>query len=115
MTLMSPAQAEEQLRHVTQQFAQRRQSRTTPRGRIPEALWAQAVTPRPGVALGEGRQATRLDSACAQTAPGRSGHGSPADSPVALLTFCRSHHGLTRPDSGGRGPTARWYPSADHL
>jgi len=44
MTLLSPAQAEEQLRHVTQQFAQWRQSRTTPRGRIPKALWAQAVT-----------------------------------------------------------------------
>jgi hypothetical protein len=44
MTLLSPAQAEEQLRHVTQQFAQWRQSRTTPRERIPKALWAQAVT-----------------------------------------------------------------------
>jgi hypothetical protein len=44
MTRLSPAQAEEQLRHVTQQFAQWRQSRTTPRGRIPKALWAQAVT-----------------------------------------------------------------------
>jgi hypothetical protein len=44
MTHMSPAQAEEQLRHVIQQFAQWRQSRTTPRGRIPQALWAQAVT-----------------------------------------------------------------------
>jgi hypothetical protein len=44
MTLLSPAQAEEQLHHVTQQFAQWRQSRTTPRGRIPKALWAQAVT-----------------------------------------------------------------------
>ena len=43
MTLLSSAQAEEQLRHVTQQFAQWRQSRTTPRGRIPKALWAQAV------------------------------------------------------------------------
>jgi len=44
MTLLSPTQAEEQLRHVIQQFAQWRQSRTTPRGRIPKALWAQAVT-----------------------------------------------------------------------
>jgi hypothetical protein len=44
MTRLSPAQAEEQLRHITQQFAQWRQSRTTPRGRIPKALWAQAVT-----------------------------------------------------------------------
>ena len=43
MTLMSPAQAEEQLCHVTQQFTQWRQSRTTPRGRIPKALWAQAA------------------------------------------------------------------------
>ena len=43
MTLLSPAQAEEQLRHVTQQFARWRQSRTTPRGPIPKALWAQAV------------------------------------------------------------------------
>lgn len=34
MPLLSPTQAEEQLRHVSQQFAQWRQSRTTPRGRI---------------------------------------------------------------------------------
>jgi hypothetical protein len=43
MTLLPPAQAEDQLRHVAQQFAQWRQSRTTPRGRIPKPLWAQAV------------------------------------------------------------------------
>jgi hypothetical protein len=44
MPLLSPTQAEEQLRHISQQFAQWRQSRTTPRGRIPQALWVQAVT-----------------------------------------------------------------------
>jgi len=45
MTLLSPAQAEAHLRHVAQQFAQWRQSRSTPRGyRIPEPLWAEAVT-----------------------------------------------------------------------
>jgi len=44
MRLLLPAQAEEHLRHLAQQFAQWRQSRTTPRGRIPQALWAQAVT-----------------------------------------------------------------------
>ena len=44
MSLVSPAQAEEALNHLTHQFAQWRQSRTTPRGRIPKALWAQAVT-----------------------------------------------------------------------
>jgi hypothetical protein len=43
MTLLPPAQAEEQLSHVAQQFTQWRQSRTTPRGRIPKPLWAQAV------------------------------------------------------------------------
>ena len=44
MSLVSPAQAEEALTHLTHQFAQWRQSRTTPRGRIPKPLWAQAVT-----------------------------------------------------------------------
>jgi hypothetical protein len=44
MSLVAPAQAEEALNHLTHQFAQWRQSRTTPRGRIPKALWAQAVT-----------------------------------------------------------------------
>jgi hypothetical protein len=44
MSLLSPAQAEEALTHLTHHFAQWRQSRTTPRGRIPKALWAQAVT-----------------------------------------------------------------------
>jgi hypothetical protein len=44
MSLVSPAHAEEALTHLTHQFAQWRQSRTTPRGRIPKPLWAQAVT-----------------------------------------------------------------------
>ena len=43
MTMVSPAQAEAQLRDLTQQFTQWRQSRTTPRGRIPQPLWAQAI------------------------------------------------------------------------
>jgi hypothetical protein len=41
---LSPAQAEEALMHLTHQFAQWRQSRTTPRGRIPKSLWVQAAT-----------------------------------------------------------------------
>ena len=44
MSLISPAQAEEALTLLTHQFAQWRQSRTTPRGRIPKPLWAQAIT-----------------------------------------------------------------------
>jgi transposase-like protein len=43
MSTLSLAQAEEALIHLTHQFAQWRQSRRTPRGRIPQELWAQAV------------------------------------------------------------------------
>jgi transposase-like protein len=43
MPPLSPAQAEEALTHLTHYFAQWRQSRRTPRGRIPQELWAQAV------------------------------------------------------------------------
>lgn len=43
MQPLSPAQAEEALTHLTHHFAQWRQSRRTPRGRIPPGLWAQAV------------------------------------------------------------------------
>jgi hypothetical protein len=44
MSIVSPSHAEEALTHLTHQIAQWRQSRTTPRGRIPQPLWAQAVT-----------------------------------------------------------------------
>jgi len=55
MPLMSPTQAEEHLSHVTQQFAQWRQSRANPRGsRIPEPLWTEALT------LAEGLPLTRV-------------------------------------------------------
>jgi len=43
MPPLSPAQAEEALTHLTHHFAQWRQSRRTPRGRIPQWLWAHAV------------------------------------------------------------------------
>jgi transposase-like protein len=43
MSSLSSAQAEEALIHLTHQFAQWRQSRRTPRGRIPPELWTQAV------------------------------------------------------------------------
>jgi hypothetical protein len=43
MTTLPPAHAEDALDHLAQQFAQWRASRTTPRGRIPKPLWAQAV------------------------------------------------------------------------
>ena len=43
MQPLSPAQAEVALVHLTHHFAQWRQSRRTPRGRIPPELWARAV------------------------------------------------------------------------
>ena len=43
MTLLTVSQAEDELHYVVQQFTQWRQRRTTPRGRIPQALWEQAV------------------------------------------------------------------------
>lgn len=43
MPSVSPAQAEEALVQLTHHFAQWRQSRRTPRGRIPPGLWARAV------------------------------------------------------------------------
>jgi hypothetical protein len=43
MSLLSSAQAEEVLSPLAHQFTQWRESRTTPRGRIPPSLWAQAV------------------------------------------------------------------------
>jgi hypothetical protein len=43
MTRLPLAQVEEHLHHVTHQFAQWRASRPTPRGRIPQLLWTQAI------------------------------------------------------------------------
>jgi hypothetical protein len=45
MTEMTEAQAEDALRQLAQHLAHWRQSRPTPRGhRIPEPLWAEAIT-----------------------------------------------------------------------
>jgi hypothetical protein len=45
MPFLPTPQVEEHLQEVAQQFAQWRQSRPQPRGaRIPEAVWAEAVT-----------------------------------------------------------------------
>src|SRR5262245_30485611 len=43
MQPLSPAQAEEALTQLAHHFAQWRQNRRTPRGRIPPGLWARAV------------------------------------------------------------------------
>jgi hypothetical protein len=43
MTTLPSAPAEDLLNDLARQFAQWRASRTTPRGRIPKPLWAQAI------------------------------------------------------------------------
>jgi hypothetical protein len=43
MIRLPPSHVEDALRHVVQQFTQWRRSRSTPRGRIPPALWDHAV------------------------------------------------------------------------
>jgi hypothetical protein len=58
MTLLPPAQAEDELAQVAKRFAHWRQSRTTPRGRIPNRLWDQAVALAQVLPLA--RVATRL-------------------------------------------------------
>jgi hypothetical protein len=85
MTLLPSAQAEEQLSHLAQQFAQWRHSRTTPRGRIPKPLWAQAVAlsqvlPLARVAkqLGLGPQALR------RRGGGKAAAAVPATLPASL-------------------------------
>jgi hypothetical protein len=88
MTLMLPTQAEEHLSHVTQQFAQWRQSRSNPRrDRIPEPLWTEALTladvlPLTRVArqLGLKPQALkrRRGDAGSSTVPARPPHAAPA-------------------------------------
>jgi hypothetical protein len=43
MAMPVASQAEDELRGVAQQFTQWRQRRTTPRGRVPQALWDRAI------------------------------------------------------------------------
>lgn len=43
MTMLPPSHTEDALGHLAQRFAQWRHGRTTPRGRIPQPLWEQAV------------------------------------------------------------------------
>ena len=96
MRLMPPTQAEEHLSHVTQQFAQWRQSRSNPRrDRIPEPLWTEALTladvlPLTRIArqLGLKPQALkrRRGDAGSSTVPARPPHAAPAFVEVTAAT-----------------------------
>ena len=91
MTLRSASQAEDELRHVAQQFSQWRQRRTTPRGRIPQALWNQAVAltralPLSRVAQQLGLCPQRLRKHCRGKAGVASVSSLPAVSPFVEVT-----------------------------
>ena len=85
MTMLSPSHAQDTLHHVVQQFTQWRQRRTTPRGRIPPALWEQAVAltrelPLSRVATQLGLCPQRLRKRCKEQA----GPASVSSMPAAL-------------------------------
>ena len=82
---LSPTQAEEVLTQLTQHFAQWRQSRRTPRGRIPHVLWAQAV------ALTATLPVTRVAHQLGLT-------------PHALKKRCTAVNGLAAPLPSPQGP-----------
>jgi hypothetical protein len=85
MTMLSPSHAEDALHHVVQQFTHWRRSRSTPRGRIPPALWDQAVAltralPLSRVAKQLGLCPQRLRKHCS----GKAGVASVSSLPAAL-------------------------------
>ncbi len=77
---MTMRQAEDELRQVAQQFSQWRQHRSTPRGRIPSPLWAQAVALTRVLPLSQ--VAKRL-GLCPQRLRKRGGGKTPAAAPPA--------------------------------
>jgi hypothetical protein len=111
MTLLSASQAEAELRHVAQQFSQWRQRRTTPRGRIPQPLWTQAVAlthvlPLSQVAKRLGLCPQRLR----QHRRGKAGVASVSSLPAALPVVAvppawRSPTALHSPPTGGLSAT----------
>ena len=72
---MTMRQTEDELRQVAQQFSQWRQNRTTPRGRIPSPLWAQAVALTHVLPLSQVAKRLRL---CPQRLRKRGGGKAPA-------------------------------------
>ena len=85
MTMLSPSHAEDALHHVVQQFTHWRRSRSTPRGRIPQSLWDQAVAltralPLARVAQQLGLCPQRLRKHCS----GKAGVASVSSLPVTL-------------------------------
>jgi hypothetical protein len=81
MTKLPPSHAEDELGHLAQRFVHWRQGRTTPRGRIPQPLWEQAVALTQVLPLS--RVAKRL-GLCPQRLKKRGG-GKPA---AAGVTAC---------------------------
>lgn len=100
MSLLPPAQAEEQLSHWAPEVAQWRNSRTTPRGRIPQSLWAQAVALAHSLPLARVAQQLGLTP---QALKRRGGGQTPASVPPPLPAS-RNLEEVTPP--AWRAPTA---------
>jgi hypothetical protein len=98
MTLLPPAQAEAHLRHVTQQFAQWRQHRPTPRGyRIPDPLWAEAVRLAQVLPLTRVAKQLGLKPAALKRRRGSLGRTGGAPVPTATPQFVEVTAGAWRP------------------
>ena len=85
MPSLSPAHAEEVLTQLTHHFAQWRQSRPTPRSRIPAGLWARAV------ALTATFSVTRVATQLGLT-------------PHALKRHCKALQGMSAPTALSQPP-----------
>jgi hypothetical protein len=98
MQPLLPAQAEEALTHLTHQFTQWRQSRTTPRGRIPKPLWTQAVT------LAQGLPCTRVAKHLGLTPQALKRRRDALSRPPALIPPPQAPH-FVEVAAAGRTPT----------
>ena len=115
MQPLSPAQAEEALTHLTHHFAQWRQSRRTPRGRIPQELWAQAVALT--ATLSVTRVANQLGltpHALKTAARGLEWHAR-ATATCSGPALCRSRASLADARDGSGDPAPRWDTLAHHV
>jgi hypothetical protein len=115
MQSFTPAQAEEALTHLTQHFAQWRQSRRTPRGRIPAGLWARAVAltatfsvSRVAKQLGLTPQALKRQR---DTLNGILAPAALSSSPP----FVEVATPLANTSDGSGSPPPRWHPNAYHV
>jgi hypothetical protein len=115
MSLVSSAHAEEALTHLTHQFAQWRQSRTTPRGRIPKPLWAQAITLAHVLPCARVAKHLGLTPQALKTTTRRKKQHARADAVLAAPPLCGSRGGVGYAHDGSGSPAPRWDAVANHV